>query len=225
MIVAQIGVGEHVIADLLAGAQAPAMADHQPGFGAKDGEVIADRLGVARADADIDQRDPAAVLAHQVIGGHLVAAPCGIGKLLARILGLFGQHHAARTRERRATIAAELRARPVDEFVDIAVIVREQDEALEMLGIGARIVGQPGEAEIGAQSVEQRQRDGIVGIVQFDPVGQFVADVGEVGRGEMARDLVGIDPRQFRTRRAVEHVGERHFLARGADFDLDLVIA
>ena len=57
MVVAQIGVGEDVVADRLACAQAAAMADHQPHFGPQHREMVADRLGVGRADADVDQGD------------------------------------------------------------------------------------------------------------------------------------------------------------------------
>src|SRR3546814_8066146 len=54
-------------------------------------------------------------------------------------------------------ILPDLRPRPGDEFVDIAVIVGEQDIALKMLGRGAGIMAQAGEAEIGAKRVEQGQ--------------------------------------------------------------------
>ena len=149
VIVAQIGMGEHVVADLLARAQAAAMADHQPRFGTQHCQVVADRLRIARADTDIDQRDAFAVGTNQVIGGHLVPAPCSVGQLRAGLVGLLGQHHAARTGQRGIPVLAELRTGPVNEFIDIAVIVREQDEALEMLGAGAGVVRQPREAEIG----------------------------------------------------------------------------
>ena len=61
MVVAQIGVGQHIVADRLAGPQAAAMADHQPGLGPHHRQVVADRLGVGRADADVDQGDAVAV--------------------------------------------------------------------------------------------------------------------------------------------------------------------
>ena len=41
VVVAQVGVGEHVVADPLAVAQAAAVADHQPGLGAQHREVVA----------------------------------------------------------------------------------------------------------------------------------------------------------------------------------------
>ena len=75
MIVAQIGMGQHIIADRLAGAQAAAMADHQPGLGTQHGEMVTDGLGVGRADADVDQRDADAAGGGEVPGRHLELAP------------------------------------------------------------------------------------------------------------------------------------------------------
>ena len=62
-----------------------AMANHQPHFGAKHGHMIADRLGVRWADADVDERDPCATLGHQMIGRHLVPPPFAGGDLRLRI--------------------------------------------------------------------------------------------------------------------------------------------
>ena len=60
MVVAQIGVGQHIVADGLGGPQAAAVADHQPGLGAQHRQVVGDGLGVGGADADVDQADAAA---------------------------------------------------------------------------------------------------------------------------------------------------------------------
>jgi hypothetical protein len=46
MVVAQISMRKHIIAYRLAGAQAAAMADHQPHFRAQYGDMVAGRLGV-----------------------------------------------------------------------------------------------------------------------------------------------------------------------------------
>ena len=101
MIVAQIGVGEDIVADPLAGAQTAAMADHQPCLGPQHREMVADRLGVGRADADIDQRDAGAVVGHQMIGRHLVPPPrAGIGHRRVDIVAR-AQQHAARAGQRR----------------------------------------------------------------------------------------------------------------------------
>src|SRR3546814_8304128 len=61
MVVAKIGVREHIVADTLAGAQPAAMADHQPRLRTQHREMVADRLGVRRTDADVDERDAAAI--------------------------------------------------------------------------------------------------------------------------------------------------------------------
>ena len=94
MVVAQIGMGQHIVADPLAGAQAAAMADHQPGFGADNGQVVADRLGVGRADTDVDKGDAAAIRRDQMIGRHLMLAPGAVGDHLRGICG-FGRHKDA----------------------------------------------------------------------------------------------------------------------------------
>ena len=78
MVIAQIGMGEDIVANALGIAQAAAVADHQPGFGAQDREVVADGFGVGGANADIDEADAGAAFADEVVGGHLVAAPGGI---------------------------------------------------------------------------------------------------------------------------------------------------
>ena len=74
-VAAEIAVGQHVIADGLRLPQAAAMADHEPAMRAQHRQMIGDVLGVRRADADIDERDPVPVPAHEVIGRHLEAVP------------------------------------------------------------------------------------------------------------------------------------------------------
>jgi hypothetical protein len=58
VVVAQIGVGQHVVADGLAFTQAAAVANHQPDVRAQHRQMVADGFGVGRADANINQRDP-----------------------------------------------------------------------------------------------------------------------------------------------------------------------
>src|SRR3546814_15026612 len=79
MIVAQIGVREDVIADPLAGAQPAAMADHQPGVGAYHREMIGDRLGIRRADADVYGAGPRAIGCDELIGGTSGPARTAVG--------------------------------------------------------------------------------------------------------------------------------------------------
>jgi hypothetical protein len=49
MVFAHIAVGQHVVAQLLAVAQAGAVAQHDPGVRAQHGDVVGDGLGVGRA--------------------------------------------------------------------------------------------------------------------------------------------------------------------------------
>ena len=83
-----------------------------------------------------------------------------------------------------------------------------------MLGRRAGIMAQAREAEIGAQPVEQRQRAGLVGA---DPqaVGDLVADMRELGRREMARELGGRDLVEAQRMAGIEHIGEGDFLPPG----------
>ncbi len=53
--------------------------------------MIADGLRIGRTNADIDQRDPAAIGRDQVIGGHLMLAPCTVGDH-ARWIGRLPRH-------------------------------------------------------------------------------------------------------------------------------------
>ena len=86
-----------------------------------------------------------------------------------------------------------------------------------MFGRGAGIVAQPGETEIGAQRVEQRQRlrRGRVGAKQA--VGQLVADFSQVGGRKKAREFQRRDAPHVRPVAGVEHIGERNLLPRLRD--------
>src|SRR3546814_19251888 len=81
------------------------------------------------------------------IGGHLVPPPRAVGDERGRVHPRLVDIEAAGAGERCVAALPDLRPRPGDEFVDIAVIVGEQYVALEMLGRGAGIVAQPREAE------------------------------------------------------------------------------
>ena len=148
--------------------------------------------------------------------------PCGIGQAFAGVLDRILDQQAASARQRGVAVLAQLLARPVDKFIDIAVVVGEQDEALEMLCAGAGVVRQPGEAEIGPKPVEQRERDRVLRIAQVDPVGQFVADQRQFGGGKMPPQFDRADPAKPRS--GVDHIREGDFLSRAANLDLDLVI-
>ena len=105
------------------------------------------------------------------------------------------------------------------------MVVGEQHEALEVLRVGAGIVRQPRKAEIGPQAIEQRERNLLVGILDLDPVGQLVPDIGKVGMGEMARKLLRADAVELCRCLAVEHVRKRDFLLRRLNIQPDRIVA
>ena len=122
-----------------------------------------------------------------------MAPPGRVRQPLARIGDRLFQQQPARARQRDIALLAQLERRPVDEFVDIAVVIGEQHEVLEIIDPGAGVMRQPGQAEIGAQPVEQRQRDIGIGGRQVDAVSQFIADHGEFGGREMPGQFLRAD--------------------------------
>ena len=79
------------------------------------------------------------------------------------------------------------------------MIVGEQDVALDVLGRRAGVVAQPRQAEIGAQPVEQRQRPRLARAMLPGAVGDLVADMGELGGREPARELGRLAPSSLRS--------------------------
>ena len=212
MIVAQISVGEHIIADRLARPKPAAMADHQPHVGAQHRDMVADRLSVGRADADVDQRDPGAAFGNQVIGGHLLAPPLAGGDLRLGVVEFAALVDRARDRQRgkARVLASKAVDRDGDELVDVAHIVGEQHEALEMLRRRAGVMLQPGQAEVGAGPIEQGQRPRAASDVIPHPVGDFVADMDQLVRREEARQLGGADVADLDPA-VLDHVSVRDF--------------
>ena len=226
MVVAQIGVGEDIVADRLARPKPAAMADHQPRLGPHHREMVAHRLRIGRAYADIDQGDAAAIGGNEVVGGHLVPPPAALGDLGDRIGGVGGDEHPARRREGfiRAALALQLLDRPAHELVDVTDIVGEQQVALGVLGRRAGIMPQPRQAEIDPRAVEQRQGPARPERMVPGAVGDLVADMGELGGREPAAEIGGERPVEAQVVGAVEDVGVGD-LARGtADRNLDVVI-
>ncbi len=225
MVFAQIGVRQHIVADLLRMAQAAAMADHQPDLRAKHGEVVGDRLGIRRADTDIDQCDSRAVLRAQVIGRHLEPPP-GRG---------FDRRAAVDFRHRNlqpsgygqglvARMPAELGQRPVAEGIDIAVIVREQNIVLEMLDRRAGIVLQTLQREIHPLRIEQRQRAHVIRLEQF-AVGDLVADLRQLRRGKPAHQFGRRDLLEAGGLRGVPDIRIRNFRLRALDMHVHVIVA
>src|SRR3954453_20003319 len=71
MVLANVAMGEHVVAEPLRVAQARAMAEHQPGMGPQHGNMVGDVARVGRTGADVDQGDAAIAGRDQVEGWHL----------------------------------------------------------------------------------------------------------------------------------------------------------
>ena len=212
MVVAEVGVGEDIVADRLAEAKPAAMADHQPCFGPEHRNMVTDRLGIGRADADVDQGHAVALVSHEVVGWHLVTAPGAGRNLRLGIVEVTALEPPARDRERGelAVGIAQCVDRETDEFIDVADIVGEQHEMLEMLGRGAGVMLEPRQAEVGARAVEQGQGPALGGRAVEHTIGNLVANVRELGRGEPARDLGGAQAAKLKLA-AVEHVGVADF--------------
>ena len=218
MVVAQIGVGQHIVADRLAGAQAPAVADHQPHMRTDHRQVVGDGLCVGRPHADVHHRDALSARRGQVIGWHLVLLPGVLAQRRIRVGRLARHHHAARARQLVIGTVGRLQllAGPAHELVDVAVVVGEQHIGLHVLHRRSGVVPQPRQREVGPQPVEMRQ--GKVARRIKQAVGDLVADVRQV-RGRKP-------PRQPRCHRPVQrhvqpvgHIGEGNFLAGQPDVE------
>jgi len=154
-------------------------------------------------------------------------APGAVGDHLRRIGGFGGDIDATSPRQSGKAVAVPLqfRAGPTDEFIDIAMIVGEQDVALHMFGGRAGIMFQTRQRKVGAQTIEQRQRPIAVRIRHEQAIGNLVANLGQFGRGEIAR--------QFGRGRAVErphvqpvqNIGKGDLLVTEAGFDLHPIVA
>ena len=152
VVVTQVSVSQHIVADGLRMLQTTAVPNHQPRVRTQHSQVVTDVLGIRRANADVHQRDARAIGADEVIRRHLVAPPWG-GRDGGFRVGRFARHHyAARTRQRRigAPVAAQLCAGPAHELVHIAMVVREENVRLYVLGRGAGVVAHARQREIRA---------------------------------------------------------------------------
>jgi len=187
--------------------------------------MVADRLGVRRADADIDEGDAAAVGRDQMIGGHLVPPPGAVGDKRTGVDAGLVDVEPRGAGECGIAALSDLRRRPRHEFVDIAMIVGEQYVALEMFGRGAGVVAEAREREIGTQRVEQRERLRRRWIGAEQTVGKLVADIGKLGGREMAREFEWGDPAHVRSVAGIEHIREGDLLPGARDFERDVIVA
>ncbi len=228
VVLPEIAVREHVVADLLALAQARAMSNHQPAMRTQHGDVVGDVLGVGGPDADVDQAD-AAALAHET------DRPASGSDARRRRPEATSASSGAVAPRRSTTLpgstsfsalaAAQLLEAPADELVDIAMIVGEQHPGLHVAPVRARVMHQPAQRIIYPRGVEQSERALGAGTDFKHPVGDFVADDGERGRREMARDVGRADAAAPEFVAALEHVRVGDLLRARPDFDLGAIFA
>ena len=184
MVFAHIGMGQHVVAQLLRGAQARAVAQHQPGVRAQHGNVVGDGLGVGGTHADVDHGDAAVALAHQVVARHLRQTR----RCLAQgVHVLRRETHAARDHVARldkgdvfAVRVLHLGAAQCDEFVDVKLVIGEQHIVLKPMRRGAGVVAQALQRIVDARRGEQRERPAFGGRGLVRAVGNPVVHGGQV---------------------------------------------
>ena len=184
LVLPDVGVGEHVVAERLGVPEARAVPEHEPGVRAEDGHVIGDRLRVGRADADVDQRDAAALRGDEVVRRHL---------RLARRHGARGGRALAASRHAiagfdeggvLAVAGGHALAREAAELVDVELVVREQDVVLEVTGGGAGVVHEAVQRVVDALGGERGERPRSAGRRLVGAVDDVVVDVGDVGHVE-----------------------------------------
>ncbi len=222
----QIGVREHIVADHLRLPQAGAMADHQPAMRPQDRDVVGDGLGVRGPDADVDETDPAPVGAHAMIGGHLEPMPgdgagprLGLGRRDRRV-----DDDIARQNDLLdARSGVQLLQAPLDELVDIAVVVGEQHPRLHRPPVGAGIVHEAAQRIIDPRRVEQGERP--LGAEVELAVRRLVADRGERGHGKKTREFGGVGAAARQLVAALDHIRVGDLLRADADLDRGAVFA
>ncbi len=122
--------------------------------------MVADIFGVGRADANINQRNSLTVFSEQMPGRHLVLFPRQIGNRFLRRFGIGGDPDSARAGKRYiwAVRIEDLTATPAHEFINVAGVVGEQHERLEVLDRCAGVVTQARQREVDAAGIKMRQR-------------------------------------------------------------------
>ena len=83
-----------------------------------------------------------------------------------------------------------------DEFIDIALIVRQQYKSLKISRVGARVVTQTLQGQIGAGGVEQRQRKRMATARSMRAVGDTVIDISQIGQEERlfhGAQIIGVE--------------------------------
>ena len=215
-------MGQHIIANRLAVAKPRAMAHHEPAIGAQHRQMVGDVLGVRWADTDVDEGYAGISVPRQMVGGHLVAVPGRAGHQRLRLGGRMPAAYGDVARQYEAlktAIAGKLLASPAHKLIHIAVIIGQQNPALDMAPVASRIVNQPAQGKIGTHRIEQSKRIGLPLPAMPQAVRDLVANGGEPGRREMAGKLVCGDIRAGDLLRTLDHIRVGNLL--GADAGLD----
>ena len=212
VVLAHIGMGQHVVAQRLRVAQPGAVAEHHPGMRPQHRDMVGYRLGVGRPDADIDHRDAAVVRLFEMIGRHLWQAR---RRGARRGVAVAGQSDEVARFDERGVAAASVRHQGAGagaELVDVELVVGEQHEILEMLRAGRRVMRHAMQRIIDALRGERRQRprfaqshferavgDLVVRAIEIrhveqvadrplDALGRGGVDIGAFEKGEVERD-------------------------------------
>jgi NAD(P)-dependent dehydrogenase (short-subunit alcohol dehydrogenase family) len=159
----------------------------------------------------------------QVPGWHLVFFPCQVRNRLFWRFGFGGDPDPARAR--KGDIGAirieDLAASPTHKLIHIAGVVSEQHKGLEMFGRGASVMAQTCQRKIDAARIKVRQ--GGVLCRMENTVGGFIANLRQLGSGEMSRQP-GAHGAIQRQRRTINNVGIRNFVARRLYGDMGVII-
>ena len=171
----------------------------------------------------------------QVVGRHLRQVARRLRLRAAGGARRRREHHVARRDEAGIAVLADQVAAERDELVDVALVVGEQHEVLEMLGRRAGVVLQAGERIIDALGGEERERPRLAGRRDEGAVGDGIVGGGEVGQREMrlqrAQVRLGdvgdalLDDEGERDRPVAHADMHRHFVVLQDVADLLLVIA
>ena len=201
--------------------KARGMADHQPAMGPQHRDVVGDRLGVGRPDADVDQGDAAPVGADDVVGGHLKAVPDDGGGLRFRFLrrGAGIDDDIARQHQLARRAGAQLFEPPMDELVDVAVVVGQQQPRLHRAPVGAGVVDEPAQRVIDARRVEQSDRPLEPGRISNAPSVISSPTTASDGTGKKRASSAAVAPRRKSSSPLSRHVRIRDFLPADADLD------
>src|SRR5262245_23208947 len=122
------------------------------------GDMVGDRLGVRRPDADVDHGDAAIVWLLQMIRRHLWQTQCRRDDVRPLFAGL--DDDVARLDEFGIAATAYCHQAPGAraELVDIELVVGEQYEVLKVVWAGGRVVLQAMQRIVDALRGELRQR-------------------------------------------------------------------